>query len=109
MVSRYQHITRQDPPQHGTRLRAVLPDGAADVSRVRPQAAIETGGPADQNTGYRPRSLSSLVNQLAEDKRFELLRVSPTRFPIMLLTVQWQSGVCVTRQDGNWAHGPGRC
>jgi hypothetical protein len=41
----------------------------------------------------------TLVNTLAEDKRFELLRVSPTRFPSLLLAVRQQSGPCVTRHD----------
>src|SRR5580698_8438844 len=40
-----------------------------------------------------------LVGALAEDKRFELLRVSPTRFPILLLAVQRRAGTSVTRHD----------
>src|SRR5580698_621426 len=40
-----------------------------------------------------------LVKTLAEDKRFELLRASPTRFPILLLTVRRRSGRYVTRHD----------
>src|SRR5580700_8306187 len=54
------------------------------AGRVRSQIAveteIETGDPADPEGGHRP-FLSFLVKTLAEDKRFELLRVSPTRFP----------------------------
>jgi hypothetical protein len=44
--------------------------------------------------------LFAQLNQLAEDKRFELLRVSPTRFPSLLLAVRQQSGPSVTRHDG---------
>jgi hypothetical protein len=46
------------------------------------------------------RFLFTQLNQLAEDKRFELLRVSPTRFPILLLAVRHRSGPYVTRYDG---------
>jgi hypothetical protein len=48
---------------------------------------IETGDPTAHPTRVA-FLVSSLVNPLAEDKRFELLRVSPTRFPILLLTVR---------------------
>ena len=54
-------------------------------------------------TGYPAgivRFLLSQLNALAEDKRFELLRVSPTRFPILLTTVRRKPGPCVTRHDG---------
>jgi hypothetical protein len=61
-------------------------------------AHLRDGRAADPQGEYHA-FLSSLVNRLAEDKRFELLRVSPTRFPILWLAVWRQSGPCVTRHD----------
>jgi hypothetical protein len=46
------------------------------------------------------RFLFPQLKTLAEDKRFELLRVSPTRFPSLLVLVRRWSGPCVTRRDG---------
>ena len=76
-----------------------LADEAADGDPGGVSGRNETGNPPTY-TAAVDRFLFALLNPLAEDKRFELLRVSPTRFPIMLLTVQRQSGTCVTRCDG---------
>jgi hypothetical protein len=83
----------------------------AAVLEIAPQAlglapgdhcrlACPVGEPRRHIRQVSPVFLSSQVNQLAEDKRFELLRVSPTRFPILLMTVRRQPGPCVTRRDG---------
>ena len=101
MVGRYQHIThsiRHRWSGRSTRWSGRRPAHSTRQAWVRPLTVVEKGGPPYLHGTYRP-FLFRLVNKLAEDKRFELLRVSPTRFPILLLTVQRQSGPCVTRHD----------
>jgi hypothetical protein len=69
------------------------------AARARSRRKLKRTTPPT-HTASIARFLSSQVNPLAEDKRFELLRVSPTRFPILLLAVRCRSGTCVTRHDG---------
>ena len=67
--------------------------------RARPQQQLRRAISPTHTAGLA-RLLFTQLNRLAEDKRFELLSVSPTRFPILLLPVRRQSGPCVTRHDG---------
>jgi hypothetical protein len=71
-------------------------DGA-ELSAV-PRQQLRRATPPTHPVGLA-RFLSPEVRALAEDKRFELLRVSPTRFPILLLTVRQGSRLCVTSHD----------
>ncbi len=57
-----------------------LADEAADGDPGGVSGRNETGNPPTY-TAAVDRLLFTLVSPLAEDKRFELLRVSPTRFP----------------------------
>jgi hypothetical protein len=76
-----------------------LADEAADGDPGGVSGRNETGNPPTY-TAAVDRFLFALLNPLAEDKRFELLRVSPTRFPILLLAVRRWSEAFVTRHDG---------
>jgi hypothetical protein len=69
---------------------------------VRTRAQLRRATPTIHPAGIA-RFLSSQIRALAEDKRFELLRVSPTRFPSLLLAVQRRSGMSVT-----WYYETGR-
>jgi len=75
--------------------------------QTKPLTATRAASQAEMRRATSPthpaavaRFLFTQLRTLAEDKRFELLRVSPTRFPILLLTVRQWSGACVTRRDG---------
>jgi hypothetical protein len=77
----------------------VVSGSACRARAVAPSMMIAQRATPPPHAASVARFLSSLVRALAEDKRFELLRVSPTRFPILLVTVRRQSGSCVTRHD----------
>jgi hypothetical protein len=84
-------------PQHPAQTPDFLPTRDAISAQVRQRMGRAT---SPTHTAGIARFLSSLVRSLAEDKRLELLRVSPTRFPILLLAVRHRSGPYVTRYDG---------
>jgi hypothetical protein len=65
-------------------LRAALADGGpARGPRQRLRRAI-----LPTYSAVSPVFYFTKLKRLAEDKRFELLRVSPTRFPILLMSVR---------------------
>src|SRR5487761_82878 len=86
-------MARHRSSRAGSRDAAVL----FEAARVYGTAIHVRARPAEPD---QSDMVAILVRALAEDKRFELLRVSPTRFPILLLTVRRESGPYVTRHDG---------